>query len=92
MTYDPASKTAINFNESSKTRVVLGRPVQVIVLSHEMATFLERDPYLAWLVRPLQATVLLGYSAEADDAPRGAKHHCVIRWFQVIVFWSTFSP
>ena len=91
MTYDPTFKTAINYNEGGKSKVVLGRPVQLICLSHEMAGFLERDPYLSWLFRPLPVNVLLGYSAEAEDAPEGPKHHCVIRWCQVIVCLSTIS-
>lgn len=85
-TYSADHKIAMNFNAANNTVVVTGRPVQAIVLSHEKAQYLERDPYLAWLLRPLSMQVLLGYSAVAHDAPKGPKHFCVIRWFQEAVF------
>ena len=66
--------------------MITGRPVQAIVLSHEKAQYLERDPYLPWLLRPLPKHVLLGYTAESPEAPKGPKHFCVIRWFQEAFF------
>ena len=86
ITYSPEHKLAMNFNAASNTVVITGRPVQAIVLSHEKAEYLERDPYLAWLLRPLPMHVLLGYSAESPEAPKGPKHFCAIRWFQEAFF------
>ena len=85
-TFAPEHKKAMNFIAALNTKVLCGRPIQIIVLSHEGASYLERDPYLAWLFRPLKNNILLGYDAKAKDAPGGPKHFCVIRWFQVSVF------
>ena len=85
-TYAPEHKKAMNFNAALNTKVLCGRPIQILVLSHEGASYLERDPYLAWLFRPLKINILLGYDAKAKDAPGGPKHFCVIRWFQVSAF------
>ena len=83
-TFSPAHKIAVNFNPGNHTMMICGRPVQLIMLSHEGAGWLERDMYLPWLFRPLPAIVIDGYTAEHKDSPRGPKHFCVIRWFQVI--------
>ena len=83
-TYSPDHKIAANFNPSMHTMVVCGRPVQLIIVSHEKAAWLERDQYVPWLFRPLPGIVLDGYTAGQKNAPKGHKHYCVIRWFQVI--------
>ena len=86
-TYSPTQKLAANFNPSQHTVVLCGRPVQGIVITWEGAQFLERDPYLSWLMRPLKVLNLLGYDASnRTDKPPGHKHFCVINWFQVSIF------
>ena len=84
-TYSAEHKTAINFNPANHTVVVAGRPVQLLLVSHEKADYFERDMYVPWLLRPLQGIMLDGYSADTARAPPGPKHFCVIRHFQVIV-------
>ena len=85
-TYSPTHKLAANFNPSQHTVVLCGRPVQAIAITWEGAQFLERDPYLAWLLRPLKLLNILGYDASSRSKPKGHKHFCVINWFQVIIF------
>ena len=84
-TYSPDHKVAVNFNPSSHTIIVCGRPMQLLLASHEKAGDLERDMYVPWLFRPLPGIVIDGYSAGTADDPKGPKHYCVIRYFQVIV-------
>ena len=79
----PEFKTAANFNPSNNTVMICGRPVQLVLLSHEESGWLEKDTYVSWLFRPLVATVLDGYTAGKKHSPTGPKHYCVIRWFQV---------
>ena len=86
-TYSPTHKLAANFNPSQHTVVLCGRPVQAIAITWEGAQFLERDPYLSWLLRPLKLLNILGYDASSRTSkPKGHKHFCVINWFQVIIF------
>ena len=80
----PEHKIALNFSPGNHTTMICGRPMQLLMLSHEGAGWLERDQYVPWLFRPLPACVIDGYTAVAKDSPKGPKHFCVVRWFQVI--------
>ena len=81
---------APNFQPGSNTKIIMGRPVQCICISHEDAAHLENDGYIPWLVRPLQPQTLLGYNANRSDTPSGHRHYCVTRWFQVVFFCSSW--
>ena len=85
-THSPEHKIAISFNPGNHTMGIGGRPVQLIMLSQEGGGWLERDMYVPLLFRPLPALVIDGYTADDKGSPRGPKHFCVIRWFQVIFF------
>ena len=59
----PNHKVAVNFNPSNHTMIICGRPVQLLIVSHEKAGWLERDMYVPWLFRPLTGIVIDGYTA-----------------------------
>ena len=82
-TYSPEHRRAANFVPASKSVILCGRAVQLLMITHEQAEHNERDPYIPWLFRPLVPHCLLGYTADAKHSPKGPKHFCVIRWFQV---------
>ena len=77
-----------SFNAHRLPVFLQGRPVVLVIPSHPGAGYLEQDPYLAWLFRPLQPIVLFGYDASTKRVP-GHKHLCVIRWFreQFVLTW-----
>ena len=68
--------------------VLQGRPVVVVIPSHPGADYLEADPYLPWVFRPLTPIVLYGYDASTKRV-KGHKHLCVIRWFREQCFFYT---
>ena len=81
--FGPDYKRAINFVPAQHISYICGRPVMVVVCSHEGAKdFHEYDEYLAWAFRPLEPLYLDGYTAKARHAPKGPKHFCVVNWFQ----------
>ena len=85
--FSPEHKRFMNMNPSHGAVMICGRPVILVQLSHEKCGYLETDMYVPWLFRPLIAHVLDGYTAGESGSPRGPKHFCVIRWFQVISFF-----
>ena len=79
--WHPIHIETVPFNAHRQPVFLQGRPVVLVVPSHPGADYLEQDPYLAWLFRPLQPIVLFGYDASTKRVA-GHKHLCVIRWFR----------
>ena len=56
---------------------------QVLVVSHELASPQEYEPYLAWRLRPVRPLVMFGRSAVLE--PRCSK------WEAVYWFWKDLA-
>ena len=88
-TFSPEHRRSANQHPCDNSVVIHGRPVQLIMITHEGASHSEREPYIPWLFRPLVPQCLLGYTADGPNAPGGPRHFCVINWFQALIFFVT---
>ena len=88
-TFSPEIRRSANQYPGENSVYIHGRPVQLIMITHEGAAHSEREPYLPWLFRPLVPQCLLGYTYDGPNSPGGHRHFCVIRWFQALIFLVT---
>ena len=65
------------FEPQRHSTYIMGRPVQVLALTHEKATAEERMPYLSWLFHPVPVHNLVGRTADME--PECSKCFCV--WY-----------
>ena len=84
--FSPEHRRTANFFPGDKSVVIKGRPVQLIMITHEGAQYGEREPYIPWLFRPLVPQCLLGYTFDGPNSPGEPRHFCVINWFQALIF------
>ena len=86
MRYNPENTFHINANPAQHVQIFHGRPLIILILTHEGADVSETDGYFKDLFYPAQPIVLVGYTVGHPDSPGGPSHFCVIRLFQVAVF------
>ena len=66
------------------TIVIAGRPVGVIIVSHQGSSPIEWDSYHNLLFKPLRPVVLLGPTGRSMQAPKLEHKFTVIEWWKVI--------
>ena len=66
--------------------VIAGRPVCVLMVSHQGAKALEWDSYHNLIFGPLRPVVLLGPTGHSAQAPKMQPKFSVIEWWKVFVF------
>ena len=72
--------------------VIAGRPVCVLMVSHQGAKALEWDSYHNLIFGPLRPVVLLGPTGHSAQAPKMQPKFSVIEWWKVFVFSGLWEP
>ena len=65
---------------------IAGRPVGVLVVSHEGASPMEWDSYMNLIFKPLRPCILFGPSGMSAQAPNMQCKFTVLQWWKDIVF------
>jgi hypothetical protein len=76
-------RSAKDFRPEMNTAMICGRPVVILVCSHDGAPPLEWDAYLNMAFHPIRPVVLLGPTARSPDAPGMVPKFSVISWWKV---------
>ena len=78
--------TSKDWRPERNTIVLAGRPVGVLIVSHQGASPLEWDAYPNMVFSPVRPTVLLGPTGMSVQAPSMKHKFTVIEWWKVIFF------
>ena len=81
----------INWRSDRKLITIQGRPVGVLVVTHQAAAPIEWDTYFNMIFYPLRPVILFGPTGRSVQAPGMDHKFTVIEWWKDIISLSEAS-
>eukprot|EP00929_Paragymnodinium_shiwhaense_P039440 TRINITY_DN2069_c0_g1_i5.p1 TRINITY_DN2069_c0_g1~~TRINITY_DN2069_c0_g1_i5.p1 ORF type:complete len:666 (+),score=78.68 TRINITY_DN2069_c0_g1_i5:83-2080(+) len=84
-TADPGGRTLLNFNPERFVSMLFGRPVGLIILSHDFSPPYEHEAYLAKKLAPLRPVYTMGPTERTKDVRGHAGHSIYHQWKEAVL-------